>query len=190
MSLIEHGIVKLVLGEKFPSRYRVWITNACSEDDRAFVLPTSAITTVFSSVFGLPGLAVAYLASATNVGYLINVGSRYGDLVSSRERQRLLVHESVHVWQGYNDVFANSFFAEAMFCHVTQSEEAYKFAPGEEWSSYNPEQQAMIVQNWFLAGMPESGPLWPYIKENFRPKPPAETRCNDYEETMALTCKE
>lgn len=195
MSEDEYAIVTDVLGEKLPARVRIWITDAYTESadsQRAIVLPTSMITTAFSAALGLPGIAVAYLSSVSNLGYLINVGPRrYSDLTASKELKRLLVHETTHVWQGANGLLANNFFAEAMWCHATKGDAAYDIdsPPKKKWADYNPEQQAIIVQSWFLEGQNESGPYWPYIRENFRTTRPKAMHCAEYEESMALQCK-
>jgi hypothetical protein len=47
---------------------------------------------------------------------------------------------------------------------------AYDFVPGQPWGSYNVEQQAYLVQNWFSDGMSTDADdkLYPYIEQNIR----------------------
>lgn len=45
---------------------------------------------------------------------------------------------------------------------------AYNFTAGKPWKSYNPEQQAMIVEQWFAMGQSQNDPLFPYIDQHVR----------------------
>jgi len=84
------------------------------------------------------------------------------------------VHELTHVWQGSNSTSATTYVHNSLM-NQCRSEfgtgshgGAYGYTPGGIWSAYNAEQQASIVEDWYVSGMPESGPLWPYIRNNVR----------------------
>lgn len=40
---------------------------------------------------------------------------------------------------------------------------AYSYTVGQPWKSYNAEQQASIIEDWFSQGQLKTGPLYPYI---------------------------
>jgi hypothetical protein len=113
------------------------------------------------------------LASVVSPLYFVNVGARpYPDMTSGY--RSLLVHELTHVWQGHNSVFALSYVINSAFHQCRGSARgggrgaAYDYSPGLPWRAYNAEQQAEIVEDWYEAGMPESGELWHYIRNNVR----------------------
>ena len=95
-----------------------------------------------------------------------------GDLAASDPA--LLVHEMAHVWQGRNSWFALSYVVESVVSQGVSAWRgagtggAYTYAPGRPWGSYNPEQQASIIEDWYKSGMPTAGPLWPYIRDHVR----------------------
>jgi hypothetical protein len=86
------------------------------------------------------------------------------------------IHEMTHVWQGHHGRFGWEYMAESMIAQghaiITKGDrnEAYKFEPGKPWGSYNVEQQAFLVQNWFSDGMKTDADdkLYPYIEKNIR----------------------
>jgi hypothetical protein len=45
---------------------------------------------------------------------------------------------------------------------------AYNFTLGQPWKSYNPEQQATIVEQWFVGGQRTTDPRYPYIANHVR----------------------
>jgi hypothetical protein len=85
-----------------------------------------------------------------------------------------LIHELTHVWQGYHSGLGWEYMVESMVAqgHAILSQgdrnRAYDYAPGGEWSSYNVEQQALIVQHWFRNGMREDDERYRYIVGNIR----------------------
>ena len=87
-----------------------------------------------------------------NAGYLINVGAAYDALGVTH--QRLLVHETTHVWQGKNSTFALSYVYNSVLNQGMHGSGAYAFVAGQPWKPYNVEQQATIVDTWFNSGMP------------------------------------
>ena len=55
------------------------------------------------------------------------------------------IHEMTHAWQYLhgNHVVLDSLYSQAT------SHDAYTYKPGAAWDSYNVEQQASIVEDWF-----------------------------------------
>ncbi|MCC7427234.1 MAG: hypothetical protein IT557_10030 [Alphaproteobacteria bacterium] len=160
-----------------PWRYRILVTNATGAGGAPFTIPTAALSALgLAATFGP---IAGYLSSLTTLGYLMNVGSRnYPDMTASKQKKGLLVHETTHVWQGYNDIFALTYVISSAVsqCAAMVSADgslasrnaAYNYTPGSSFGSYSAEQQASIVEDWFLAGEPSSGPLWRYIRDNIR----------------------
>ncbi len=84
------------------------------------------------------------------------------------------IHELTHVWQGYHGVLGWAYMAQSMIAQgyalLTQHNRhvAYRYTPGDPWGSYNVEQQARIVQDWFLEGMQTTNVRYPYIANHIR----------------------
>ncbi len=167
MNDAEYQIVTRVCGDTLPFRLRILITNGAGLDDRPFTIPTSLISTLLgTAATGFAGALAGYLTSFINVGYVISVGSAFHDMSSSNTD--LLVHETMHVWQGKNSVLALSYVFSSCISQCLRGGGAYSYTAGSPWSSYNVEQQASIVEHWFLAGEPTSGDLWPYVRDYVR----------------------
>lgn len=170
MNSDEYEIVEEVYGDTLPWRIRIIVTNGLGGYNRPFTIPTSLVTTILGSAgsgFLAPIAAVGgYLSSVVNAGYLMNVGSAYPDM--SKSNTDLLVHETAHVWQGKNSLFAQSYVYNSALNQCVRGNAAYHYTAGSAWGSYNAEQQASIVEDWYLAGKPQSGNLWPYIRDHVR----------------------
>jgi hypothetical protein len=189
----EWKIVTRVFGaDTLPFHARVFITNGLGLNNVPFTIPTSAISTVYGTAsafigtFALsgplalvPGAVAAaggYAASVVNMGFLMNVGpGAFPDM--SVMNRNLLVHEMTHVWQGRNDFFALRFVVGSLIaqCGGIQAgggfsgrNAAYGYDPAHlrDWSDYNPEQQAMIVEDWFTAGEPTTGDIYTKFIQN------------------------
>lgn len=170
MSSAEYDIVERVTDDTLPWRIRIIVTNGAGASGRPFTIPTSLVPTILGAAaapFMAPVIAVVgYLGSAINLAYLMNVGSAYDDM--SVRNTDLLVHESMHVWQGKNSVFALSYVFDSCLNQCLRGSAAYRYTAGESWSDYNVEQQASIVEDWYVSGEPESGDLWPYVRDHVR----------------------
>lgn len=129
---------------------------------------------------GLPTMVLegpSRLSSLYCIGYLMNVGpTGYADMTANAGLQSLLVHEMTHVWQGHNAIFAMTYVINSAYNQCKGMVvngfngrlDAYSYQPGRWFKTYNAEQQAHIVQDWFDSGEPQSGALWPYIRDNIR----------------------
>jgi hypothetical protein len=167
MSEPEYTIVSRVFGDTIPYRFRIIITNAAGKDGRAFTIPSSLLSLIPGVVPGdfIGAIGVGYLSSFVNLAYLINVGSDYDKLTTSA--RNVLVHETCHVWQGKNSTFALSFVFNSIYNQCVVGS-AYTYAPGRPWGDYNVEQQASIVEDWYVAGESTGSPLYHYITDTVR----------------------
>jgi hypothetical protein len=167
MSASEYGIVSRVFADTLPYRIRILITDAAGEDGRAFTIPTSLLSAIagINPANFLASVTVGYLSSFINLAYLINVGDEYDSLTTSG--RDTLVHETTHVWQGKNSTFALSYVFDSVWNQCVLKN-AYAYTPGDPWASYNVEQQASIVQDWYMAGESTSSVLYHYITDNVR----------------------
>lgn len=84
------------------------------------------------------------------------------------------VHELTHVWQGYHgllgwEYMARSLFAQgyALLAHGNRNR-AYDYKPGAPWDSYNVEQQALLVEDWFRNGMRDDDERYAYVAGHIR----------------------
>jgi hypothetical protein len=108
--------------------------------------------------------------------YTIFVGPQvFGDGADGPRFRDTFIHELTHVWQGYHGVLGWAYMAQSMIAQgyalLTQHDRnvAYRYTPGEPWGSYNVEQQARIVQDWFLEGMKTTDDVrYPYIANHIR----------------------
>jgi hypothetical protein len=166
MSSDEYDIVTRVFSDTLPFRIRILVTNAAGESGRAFTIPTSLLTTLgLTATTFLAGAAVGYLTSFINLAYLMNVGNDYDKLATSQKG--LLVHETAHVWQGKNSTQSLSYVFNSVINQCLKGN-AYAYVAGKPWSDYGVEQQASIVEDWFVNGEKQSGDLWPYIQNHVR----------------------
>lgn len=81
----------------------------------------------------------------------------------------LLIHELTHVWQGHNSGLAwgyvlNSLLSQAV-CEISGTN-AYKYTVGKDFNSYNVEQQASIVEDWYIKGCSKSNSRYRYIRDD------------------------
>ena len=131
---------------------RVLISDLFLAESRAFVTPRDP--TPLGLVFG--------------GGFTINVGpSRYPDLTTSEKNRKTLVHELVHCWQGQHSPIACSYIFDSLW-HRSLNENAYDYVIGEPWESYNAEQQANLVAEWYIQGASETDTRYPYIRDYIR----------------------
>ena len=145
MSPVEYHIVSGVFGATLPYRARILVTDAAGMDGRAFTIPTSLVSTLLGMAPGafMIGAAVGgYLGSFLNLAYLMNVGADYDTLGTSQ--QRLLVHETTHVWQGKNSTLALTYVFSSVINQGLYGGSAYSYTAGQPWRSYNAEQQALV----------------------------------------------
>jgi hypothetical protein len=79
----------------------------------------------------------------------------------------VLFHELTHVWQLKQRVLTELFVYDARVHAVT--DDPYPFVPGDQWSNYNLEQQATIVEVW-ARGATRRNPVAPVFDDGQRLK--------------------
>jgi hypothetical protein len=155
----EKTIAQSVFKKTIPY-HKVVVTDGLGGGDRPFTLPTSMPATVF---FNVP----------TSAGkYAIHSGDGYYGMSYRQEDKELLIHELTHVWQGEHSGSSWDYvFGSAWSQALLDDAYAYDMMRLDEWDTYNPEQQAKIVEDWFAAGMkegPENDRRFYYIQKNIR----------------------
>lgn len=78
---------------------------------------------------------------------------------------KTLIHELGHVWQGYNSNLAWGYTLNSLFSQMV-CKDAYAYELGDDWRLYNVEQQASIVEHWFIRGRSSTDPAYRYIRDN------------------------
>lgn len=99
---------------------------------------------VLTNLGGLDGAAFVY--PGTTGAIFVNLGRRYVHNATIPDGA-VLIHELTHVWQARQRLLAQIFLYSGIGLQVTE-DDPYPFAPGGQWSSYNIEQQASIVEAW------------------------------------------
>ena len=61
----------------------------------------------------------------------------------------LLVHELTHAWQSEHGVHRVAYIGKSIVAQLAPGD-AYAYQPGKNWEDYNPEQQASILEDWYL----------------------------------------
>ncbi len=118
--------------------------------------------------------SISQVSGLVNLGFIMNVGASYPDMTKNNHTKELLVHETCHVWQGHNSWSANTYVLNSIthqcsgMIQGASRNAAYAYTAGQPFSTYNAEQQASIVEDWYKSGEPTSGPLWGYIANNVR----------------------
>lgn len=121
------------------------------------------------------GAAVIPVKSLTD--YTIYFGPEvFRDGAHAARSRNTFIHEMTHVWQGHHSAFSWEYMVESMISQGRaiimhgDRDKAYEYDPEHlrAWKSYNVEQQANIVEDWFKGGMSASDPRFVYIADNIR----------------------
>jgi hypothetical protein len=141
----EIGIAKDVYKESIPYD-SILISDGLGGDDRPFTVPTI-----------LP-LHVAFGAVDINFNvkgdgkYVIHAGDGYYGMSTVDKDQATLIHELAHVWQGeHYESWSWTYVVFSLKDQIT-SDDAYAYDKTRlgPWDDYGPEQQAQIVEDWFV----------------------------------------
>ena len=115
------------------------------------------------------------IATRTRRSYTIYFGPDvYSDGANAPRTAATFIHELTHVWQGYYRKHSWEYMVESMLAQghaiITSGDrnEAYAYVPGEPWDSYNVEQQAHIIQDWYANGMKTDDPRFHYVQDHIR----------------------
>ncbi len=146
LSVTEETMARDVFQNSLPSWRRIRITDALGLYDRPFT----------ANEMGL---------------FFINAGPEvYEDAALARDykgfgaRKAILIHEMAHVWQFYHGY---SVELRSLWANTRGAGYAYKV--GENWDAYNVEQQAHLVEDWFMGGQKVTDPRFVYIDKIIRP---------------------
>jgi len=131
-----------VFGGTLPDRTSIYITDTTGAENRSFTFPEVDGT------------------------ISVNLGPAYYDNPMDGY-DSVFIHELTHAWQIHHTTFDIGWMAQELAAQLSSST-SYDFVAGLPFETYNPEQQAMIVQTWYASGMPASGELYPYIQNNIR----------------------
>lgn len=170
--------------------HRIRIVSVYGVGARPFTIPGSMIGTLgwrvpvigpllaWTSI--LSGISNQYLVFMGDDGYRDTINYQLGKVADGTAKTfpgQTLIHELTHVWQGHRHLFAWDYVFSSLWnqcrCGVSGTS-AYKYTPGKQWSEYNPEQQASIVEDWFVftqgaMNLTLGTELLPYIETNIRP---------------------
>jgi hypothetical protein len=102
-----------------------------------------------------------FTAPAVDGSILVNLGDVYGNPKNSTSNGHggnalqpgeTLIHELTHAWQITHGNFTTGFVCDGLWTQIKNAfdHHEYDYGPaGPAWTDFNPEQQAMIVQQWF-----------------------------------------
>lgn len=150
---------------------RISISDALGASNRPFTIPTTDAGQLAGNAvaLGLLGpLALALTATQRPAGYLLNLGSSGFANAATAANAPTLIHELTHVWQSYHNFFPTSYIFNSLWHQAVSGSNAYAYTPGRTWESYNVEQQASIVEDWFRGGMRTNSTLFTYIQNKIR----------------------
>ncbi len=132
---------------------------------------------------GAPYTGYEYIDEIVGDRFIIHLGvAGYNDATSDgdisldfkRKIRNTFIHELVHVWQGKHSKFNGSYQFSSLLSQAWslistgERKGAYQYKSGDSWDSYNVEQQAKIVEDWFRNGSKEDDERFKYIKETIR----------------------
>ena len=179
----ERNLAWRVYQNSLPPLDNVLIVSLSGMDGRAFTIPASLLAPLASDLFGPNPLVLLALSSLAAKGieqYLIFLGKEgfkdaMGHVKYSTRPGDVFIHELGHVWQGYHSAFTWWYVFNSIYYQTACGSSAYNVTPGGQWSQYQAEQQATIIQQWFVDGEPDSGQLYSYMKCNVWPGKPFAT---------------
>ena len=137
-------------------------------------LPTQDDRIILTNIAGIGGRA--FTCPNISGEILINLGSAYADPLGGTSpaypaRGQLLVHELAHAWQIEHSSFVPGLVCAGIANQVRDTVDDGVYDIGEaaeQWSAYNLEQQATIVDRWFGEGRSATHRLFRYIEGNIR----------------------
>lgn len=153
---VEYAYFQKVFNNQLPPREMITLTKLSGAGGRPFVMP----------------------AAVVGGGYLVNIGNAYDNPTTHigsayPEPGQMLVHELTHVLQLYRAGLTAAQAGKAMFIQVNDilngdDQSAYdysgcpinqnyryclsRFTWGKSWDSFNPEQQASIMDDYYAYG--------------------------------------
>jgi hypothetical protein len=133
LSAEERTLAEMIYGSSLPPHDKIILTNLKHPEGRAFTILNPAGEC------------------------LINLGEAYNDPIrytaaAYPEYGQLLIHELGHVWQIHHSSFLPGLICDGILNQVQyeMGKDVYNPGDGEKnWSEYNLEQQATIVDRWY-----------------------------------------
>ena len=160
---------------------RSLLPNEITEAKKVFLdfLPYDQV--VIGNILGLsnaPFTEHSYNPEYDETTYTLHVGPEgYQNTQATVKQRNRLIHELTHVWQGSHSFVSGGYQVSSLLLqgwHAVMSPDgrkgAYKYTSGAPWTSYNVEQQAHIVTDWYANGCSQADPLFPYIRDHIRRK--------------------
>lgn len=157
MTSEERAFAESVFGSSLPPNDRIVLTNLEGLEGRKFVCPN------------------------INGEILVNLGNAYDNPVSYSDSSypalgKVFIHELTHVWQIYHTSFVPGLVCNRIYDEISGGLQYEPGSGGKDWSQYNLEQQATIVDEWFAPssrgpmGSPRSSkhPFYLYIEKIIR----------------------
>lgn len=154
----ELNVARQMFGASIPLE-KVVISTLIGLGNRPFTIPGSLI---MSSAWAIPGigpvLEVAYLLQGLSDKYVIFAGrDGYNHALNMpfdmKKKGQTLMHELTHVWQGHHQDFQWSYILNSLWkqCECCPNFKlAYRPAPGSQWRDYTAEQQAVLIEGWYV----------------------------------------
>ena len=150
---------------------QITISDAIGLGNRAFTIPMFNEGQSVAAAFGtllLGPLATPFVLMRPS-SYLINFGASGFANAITVANVPTFIHELTHVWQSFNQTIPSAYIFNSLWHQVASGSAAYSYTPGQAWGSYNVEQQASIVEDWFkLDGMSPTSSRFTYIRNNIR----------------------
>jgi len=145
LSGAEKNLATTVFGGSLPHWDKIWVDDGLGLQDRQYTM------------------------EAGPFGWAIHMGpTGYPDCTSRTTYQGdridvIFIHEMTHIWQYGRGQFvvASSLWAQTLG-------DGYSYTAGDPWDDYNAEQQASIVENWYLGGMSTTVPEFQYVNKVVR----------------------
>jgi hypothetical protein len=101
--------------------------------------------------------------------YVLHLGpDGFLNALSTPRLQATFIHELTHVWQGHTQWWTWGYVVNSLWHQALRGRSAYRYVPGLPWRSYNVEQQAQLVQDWFAGGELPHDPRFFYIQAHIR----------------------
>lgn len=148
----EWDLLHKIYGNLLPSYNNIILTSDIGAGGRPFTIPATALGNL--ELIISPWLVATKHLNDGRI--LINLGS-----AMMNPKLSLLVHEAMHACQ-----FANSDITAITLCKAAYyaGTKQYQFEPGHSWENYNTEQQAEIMEAWFVDGCNPSDELSSYAR--------------------------
>lgn len=156
----EKDLARKVFEETLPYG-KIYLSNGLGLEHRAYTIPHPLHLGSYVIHIGTDAFRDATDSSVIMLGQTVDA---------------VLIHELTHVWQGVSRRHSFDYILDSVYNQIRFGSDAYDLNPDDvgqkKWSEFNAEQQAMIVENWYVGGMAESDKAFTYIKDNIRARTP------------------